>query len=111
VTSSKDTALRPLREIGRWQTVVRSLPLVAHWLDGSPIEHGVRVIARLEYRYRGFMVDGTPVASEISCVPWTWMTRRHSPARSTRPPQRPSSRGTAPRSLPTGTASPRPRPE
>jgi flavin-dependent dehydrogenase len=35
VTSSKDTGLRPLREIDRWQTVVRGLPLVAHWLDRS----------------------------------------------------------------------------
>jgi hypothetical protein len=72
VTSSKDTAMRPLREIGRWQTVVRSLPLVAHWLDGSPIEDGVRVIARLEDRSRGFVVDGMPVATGVVAVADSW---------------------------------------
>ena len=72
VTSSKDTALRLLREIGRWQTVVRSLPLVAHWLDGSPIDDGVRVIARLEDRYRGFVVDGLPVATGVVAVADSW---------------------------------------
>ena len=40
--SSKDTALRPLREADRWEAVVRGLPLVAHWLDGTPIDDGVR---------------------------------------------------------------------
>ena len=72
VTSSKDTALRPLREIDRWQTVVRGLPLVAHWLDGSPIDEGVRVIARLEDRYRGFVVDGMPVATGVVAVADSW---------------------------------------
>jgi 2-polyprenyl-6-methoxyphenol hydroxylase-like FAD-dependent oxidoreductase len=37
VAGSKDTALRSLREADRWETVVRGLPLVAHWLDGTPI--------------------------------------------------------------------------
>ena len=58
VTSSKDTALRSLREADRWEAVVRGLPLVAHWLDGTPIDDGVQVMARLEDRYRGFVVDG-----------------------------------------------------
>jgi flavin-dependent dehydrogenase len=71
-TSSKDTALRPLREPGRWQAVVRSLPLVAHWLDGSPIEDGVSVMAGLEDRHRGFMVDGTPVATGVVAVADSW---------------------------------------
>ena len=139
VTSSKDTALRPLREIDRWQTVVRGLPLVAHWLDGSPIDEGVRVIARLEDRYRGFVVDGMPVATGVVAVADSWacsnpangrgasigmlhaLTLRDRlrlvgldapaafPPRSTQPPRKLSSRGTAPRSPPTGTVSPRSR--
>jgi 2-polyprenyl-6-methoxyphenol hydroxylase-like FAD-dependent oxidoreductase len=72
VTSSKDTALRPLREADRWETVVRALPLVAHWLDGIPIEDGVRVMARLEDRYRGFVVDGSPVATGVVAVADSW---------------------------------------
>jgi hypothetical protein len=72
VTSSKDTALRPLREADRWETVVRALPLVAHWLDGIPIEDGVRVMARLEDRYRGLVVDDSPVATGVVAVADSW---------------------------------------
>ena len=72
VTASKDTALRPLREADRWEAVVRSLPLVAHWLDGSPIDDGVQVMARLEDRYRGFVVDGTPVATGVVAAADSW---------------------------------------
>ena len=72
VTASKDTALRPLREADRWEAVVRALPLVAHWLDGTPIDDGVQVMARLEDRYRGFVVDGTPVATGVVPVADSW---------------------------------------
>jgi 2-polyprenyl-6-methoxyphenol hydroxylase-like FAD-dependent oxidoreductase len=72
VTSSKDTALRPLRETGRWEAVVRGLPLVAHWLDGTPIEDGVQVMAHLEDRYRGFVADGRPVVTGVVAVADSW---------------------------------------
>jgi 2-polyprenyl-6-methoxyphenol hydroxylase-like FAD-dependent oxidoreductase len=72
VTSSKDAALRPLRETGRWEAVVRGLPLVAHWLDGIPIEDGVQVMAHLEDRYRGFVADGRPVATGVVAVADSW---------------------------------------
>jgi hypothetical protein len=72
VTGSKDTALRSLREADRWEAVVRGLPLVAHWLDGTPIDDGVQVMARLEDRYRGFVVDGNPVATGVVAVADSW---------------------------------------
>lgn len=72
VTSSKDAALRPLREADRWEAAVRGLPLVAHWLDGTPIDDGVQVMARLEDRYRGFVVDGKPVATGVVAVADSW---------------------------------------
>ena len=72
VASSKDKALRSLREADRWEAVVRSLPLVSHWLDGTPIDDGVQVIARLEDRYRGFVVDGNPVATGVVAVADSW---------------------------------------
>jgi len=72
VTGSKDTALRSLREAARWAAVVRGLPLVAHWLDGTPIDDGVQVMARLEDRYRGFVVDGKPVATGVVAVADSW---------------------------------------
>jgi 2-polyprenyl-6-methoxyphenol hydroxylase-like FAD-dependent oxidoreductase len=71
-TSSKDTALRSLREADRWEAVVRALPLAAHWLDGTPIDDGVQVMARLEDRYRGFVVDGKPVATGVVAVADSW---------------------------------------
>jgi 2-polyprenyl-6-methoxyphenol hydroxylase-like FAD-dependent oxidoreductase len=72
VTSSRDTALRSLREGDRWEAAVRGLPLVAHWLDGTPIDDGVQVMARLEDRYRGFVADGDPVATGAVAVADSW---------------------------------------
>ena len=72
VTGSKDTAFRPLREPARWGAVVRSLPLIAHWLDGTPIDDGVQVMARLEDRYRGFVADGRPVATGVVALADSW---------------------------------------
>jgi 2-polyprenyl-6-methoxyphenol hydroxylase-like FAD-dependent oxidoreductase len=71
-TSSKDAAMRSLRDADRWEAVVRSLPLVAHWLDGTPIDDGVQVMARLEDRIRNFVVDGTPVATGVIAVADSW---------------------------------------
>lgn len=72
VTSSTDQALRALREADRWEAVVRSLPLVAHWLDGTPIDEGVQVMARLEDRCRDFTADGRPVATGVVAVADSW---------------------------------------
>jgi 2-polyprenyl-6-methoxyphenol hydroxylase-like FAD-dependent oxidoreductase len=72
VTATKDTALRSLREADRWEAAVRGLPLVAHWLDGTPIDDGVQVMARLEDRYRCFAVDGKPVATGVVAVADSW---------------------------------------
>jgi 2-polyprenyl-6-methoxyphenol hydroxylase-like FAD-dependent oxidoreductase len=72
VTGSKDTALRSLREADRWTALVRSLPLVGHWLDGTPLDDEVQVMARLEDRYRAFVVEGQPVATGVVAVADSW---------------------------------------
>jgi len=72
VTGSADKALRPLREADRWEAVTRALPLVAHWLDGTPIDNGVQVMAGLEDRHRDFVVDGKPVATGVVAVADSW---------------------------------------
>jgi 2-polyprenyl-6-methoxyphenol hydroxylase-like FAD-dependent oxidoreductase len=72
VTGSKDTALRPLRETARWTALVRGLPLVAHWLDGTPLDDEVQVMARLEDRYHGFVIDGQPTATGVVAVADSW---------------------------------------
>jgi 2-polyprenyl-6-methoxyphenol hydroxylase-like FAD-dependent oxidoreductase len=72
VAGSEDTALRRLREADRWTALARSLPLVAHWLDGTPLDDEVQVMARLEDRYHRFVVGGQPVATGVVAVADSW---------------------------------------
>jgi flavin-dependent dehydrogenase len=72
VTSAKDKALFGLRDVDRWEKLVRSLPLVAHWLDGEAIDNGVLTIAKIEDRIRSFTVEGQPVASGVVAVADAW---------------------------------------
>jgi len=72
VTSAKDKALRVLRDAGAWARAVRSLPLVAHWLDGEPIDERVMAIAGIEDRHRSLMVDGAPVATGVVAAGDAW---------------------------------------
>jgi 2-polyprenyl-6-methoxyphenol hydroxylase-like FAD-dependent oxidoreductase len=72
VTSAKDKALRALHDAGVWERTVRSLPLVAHWLDGEPIDDRVMAIAGIEDRHRNLMVDGTPVATGVVAAGDAW---------------------------------------
>jgi len=72
VTSAKDKALRLLRDAATWERAVRSLPLVAHWLDGKPIDDRVAVMAGIEDRHRSLMVDGAPVATGVVVAGDAW---------------------------------------
>jgi 2-polyprenyl-6-methoxyphenol hydroxylase-like FAD-dependent oxidoreductase len=62
VTSGRDRAARALRDVEKWEQVVRSYPMVAHWLDGEPVEESISVMAAIEDRVRHFCLDGVPVA-------------------------------------------------
>ncbi|HEY1278778.1 MAG TPA: FAD-dependent oxidoreductase [Acidimicrobiales bacterium] len=72
ITSAKDPTLRALRDVDTWTRVVRSYPLIAHWLDGSPIDEQVAVMAKIEDRHRDFVVDGTPVVTGLVAVGDSW---------------------------------------
>jgi 2-polyprenyl-6-methoxyphenol hydroxylase-like FAD-dependent oxidoreductase len=72
VTSAKDKALRLLRDAPIWERVARSLPLVAHWLDGEPIDDRVNAMAGIEDRHRDLMVDGEPVATGVVAAGDAW---------------------------------------
>jgi 2-polyprenyl-6-methoxyphenol hydroxylase-like FAD-dependent oxidoreductase len=72
VTSGADKALLGLRDTERWERVVRSLPLVAHWLDGEPIEERVVTITKLEDRIRHLVDDGAPVVTGVVAVSDAW---------------------------------------
>jgi 2-polyprenyl-6-methoxyphenol hydroxylase-like FAD-dependent oxidoreductase len=72
VTSAKDKALRVLHDPTVWERAVRSLPLVAHWLDGQPIDDQVMAMAGIEDRHRNLMVDGAPVATGVVAMGDAW---------------------------------------
>ena len=59
VASAKDAALRGLKDVDTWTRTVKGFPLVAHWLDGEPLDDGVAVMAKIEDRHRTFVIDGT----------------------------------------------------
>jgi flavin-dependent dehydrogenase len=70
--SAKDKALYGLREADRFEALVRSLPLVAHWLDGEPIDDGVATMAKIEDRWRSLVVDGEPVVTGLVAAGDSW---------------------------------------
>jgi len=72
VTSAQDKALRALHNAETWEKTMRSLPLVAHWLDGEPIDDRVMAIAGIEDRHRNLMVGGTPVATGVVAAGDAW---------------------------------------
>src|SRR5581483_2760537 len=72
VTSARDTAMRAVRDADVWTRTVEAFPLVAHWLDGEPIDDGVAVMAKIEDRHRDFVVDGVPVATGVLPVGDAW---------------------------------------
>jgi hypothetical protein len=71
ITSSKDAALRPLKDVEVWEKVVRGYPLIAHWLDAEPITD-VQVMAKIEDRQRTYVVDGKPVATGVVPLADAW---------------------------------------
>ncbi|HEX4865267.1 MAG TPA: hypothetical protein VFV02_14445, partial [Acidimicrobiales bacterium] len=72
IASAKDSALRPLTDPKKWEAAVRALPLVAHWIDGDPIDDGVAVMAKIEDRIRDFAPGGKPVATGVLAVGDSW---------------------------------------
>jgi 2-polyprenyl-6-methoxyphenol hydroxylase-like FAD-dependent oxidoreductase len=70
-TSSRDKALRALREPARWHAALARYPLVAHWADAEPIS-GIDVMAGIEDRHRRMAVDGQPVATGVVAVGDAW---------------------------------------
>jgi 2-polyprenyl-6-methoxyphenol hydroxylase-like FAD-dependent oxidoreductase len=69
--SSRDQALRVLREPARWHAALARYPLAAHWADGEPIS-GVDVMAGIEDRYRRLVTGGQPVATGVVAVGDAW---------------------------------------
>src|SRR5258708_4563745 len=66
-TSSKNKAMRALRDSATFHRVVSAWPQQAQWLDGEPITP-VRLLAGVLDRYRRFVVDGQPVVTGFAAV-------------------------------------------
>jgi 2-polyprenyl-6-methoxyphenol hydroxylase-like FAD-dependent oxidoreductase len=72
IARSGDRVLLGLKDLGRWESVVRSLPTVSHWLDGDPIEERVVTMSKIEDRHRDLRPDGVPVATGVVVVADAW---------------------------------------
>lgn len=70
-TSSKNKAMRALRDTTTFNRVVSACPQQAHWLDGEPITP-VHLLAGVLDRYRRFVVDGQPVITGFAAVGDAW---------------------------------------
>lgn len=70
-TLTGDPALKALRDPELWTALVAACPWHAHWLEGEPIT-GVLPMGGVTDRYRGFVVDGAPVATGIVSVGDAW---------------------------------------
>ena len=72
ITSARDAGLRVLKDKDLWTTAVKSYPLVAHWLDGEPLDDQIAIMAKLEDRHRTFVIDDAPVATGVLAVGDSW---------------------------------------
>jgi 2-polyprenyl-6-methoxyphenol hydroxylase-like FAD-dependent oxidoreductase len=70
--SSKDAALRALRDVATWEKVNRMLPLTAHWIDAEPLEDRIISMSKIEDRIRDFAPEGNPVATGVVAVADSW---------------------------------------
>jgi 2-polyprenyl-6-methoxyphenol hydroxylase-like FAD-dependent oxidoreductase len=70
-TSSKNKAMRGLRDAATFHRVVSACPRQAHWLDGEPITP-VLLMAGVIDRYRRFVIDGHPVITGFAAVGDAW---------------------------------------
>jgi hypothetical protein len=69
--SSRDRALKQLRDPCRWTAVVAACPLRAHLLGGEPIT-GVLAMGGPVNRYRRLVAGGTQVVTEIVSMGDSW---------------------------------------
>jgi 2-polyprenyl-6-methoxyphenol hydroxylase-like FAD-dependent oxidoreductase len=69
--TSKNKAMRALRDTAAFQRVVAACPRQAHWLDGEPITP-VLMMAGVLDRYRRFFIDRQPVVTGFAAIGDAW---------------------------------------
>jgi 2-polyprenyl-6-methoxyphenol hydroxylase-like FAD-dependent oxidoreductase len=70
-SSSKNKAMRALRDPATFHRVVSACPLQAHWLEGNPMT-SILLMAGVLDRYRRFVVEGQPVVTGFAAVGDSW---------------------------------------
>jgi 2-polyprenyl-6-methoxyphenol hydroxylase-like FAD-dependent oxidoreductase len=70
--SSRDHALKALREEANWTRLLRACPLHQHLVTGREPITGVAAASGIVNRRRAFVVDGVPVATGILAVGDSW---------------------------------------
>jgi 2-polyprenyl-6-methoxyphenol hydroxylase-like FAD-dependent oxidoreductase len=71
VASGADRRARAARDPEVWSRIVKSYPVVAHWIEGEPITD-IDVMAAIHDARRTFWSDGAPVATGILPVGDAW---------------------------------------
>ena len=72
IAGADDRSLLGLKDVARWEKVVRSLPTVAHWIDADPLEERIITMAKIEDRIRDLCPDGRTVATGLVAVADAW---------------------------------------
>jgi 2-polyprenyl-6-methoxyphenol hydroxylase-like FAD-dependent oxidoreductase len=70
-TSSRDRALRALRQVACWEAAMRCYPATAGWIEAEPIT-GISVMAGIEDRQRRLVLDSVPVVTGLVAVGDAW---------------------------------------
>jgi 2-polyprenyl-6-methoxyphenol hydroxylase-like FAD-dependent oxidoreductase len=70
--SANDKPMRRLKDVEVWERVFRSFPLVAHWLEGEPLDENVLVMAKIEDRKRSFVIGDQPLATGVLALADSW---------------------------------------
>jgi len=71
--SAKDKDLYGLRDVDRFEKMFRSLPTVAHWIDGEPLEDRVVTISKIEDRFRSLRsTNGEPIVTGLVAAGDAW---------------------------------------
>jgi 2-polyprenyl-6-methoxyphenol hydroxylase-like FAD-dependent oxidoreductase len=71
VAMAGDALLKSLRRNEVWERVVRSIPHIAHWVDGTPLVDVLPMAGAMD-RYRRFVVDRRPVVTGMVSIGDAW---------------------------------------
>jgi 2-polyprenyl-6-methoxyphenol hydroxylase-like FAD-dependent oxidoreductase len=79
-TTSRNKAMRAVRDPATFHRVVAACPNQAHWLDGEPLTPVLPMAGILD-RYRRFVVEDQPVVTGFAAVGDAWACTNPSAAR------------------------------